>query len=1021
MRIFFYTIFCVLNLQLSAQHSQLYFRNLNAGNGLSHNKVNCIIQDKRGFTWIGTDDGLNRYDGFRFFVYKHNPSNSSSVSGNIITDLLEDKQGIIWIATADGGITKFDYRKSPKEQFLQFKHNAADRSSIPANIINAITEDENGFLWLATSGNGIIRFDKNKNIFDEPVRQRSRTILAITADKKGWLWAGRQGGGMIRFNPRTFSLVEDERYANVYANLPHMTVAAIYADSRENLWLGSWDKVLYTKNISDTRETVYKPDGEPFSFPGDDAISFAEDNKKQIWIGGKYGGLYIFNPYSRQFHNFKNDPAKEGTIAGNQVNCIYADGSGLLWMGTNNGVSIHDPSQQQFTQHFFKDEEKGPVTVYDIKKNDLNGLIIGTNQGIYNMSRSGKVEHVPLRFQGENLHVTSFLPDGKEGIFIGTQLSLFYQSSRNGKLTKLPNTDKDIVMNRIIESRIVSMIRDSLNGHPVLITLPYGHFLAYYDFTEKKWISRLDTTRKIVSGLNLKDNLLRKIFRSADGTIWLATTKSGLGELTETDSERFTYHTNIPGDKKSLGNNFVFDLCEGNNGNLWISTYGGGLFQYLRKEKRFEHIEGSHNLAEGLYPDTKGNIWMIGNGNIHKYDPFRKTYSSFQLPDLEKTGGVRGHIFPGLNGKMIVAGSNYIIAFHPDSIREFNNLPIVQFTDFNIFNESHNSLLYKEEIVLKHDQNFFSVEFSAPGYQTGYPVQYSHKLEGIDNTWVNDGTRNIINYTNLDGGSYNLQVRATAKPGVWSNEMATLKIRIIPPFWKTVWFYGLMAVLVALIIYGLYLYRINEIIRRQDIRNKIAQDLHDNVGSTLSSISVYSQVAKIYKHQEKSEQLQQTLEKISSTSSEMISEMNDIVWAINPRNDNMDTILQRMNSFARPLLISKDIQLHFEYDEAIRMINLDMTKRKNFYLIFKEAVNNALKYSGATQLNVKISSDHHQLQMKIQDNGKGFDLLKGKTANSLSGNGLQNMRLRAKEMKGTLEFESKPESGFVVLLRFPIP
>jgi ligand-binding sensor domain-containing protein/two-component sensor histidine kinase len=1021
MRILLHIAFCLLSHMAIAQHAPLYFRNLNEGNGLSHNKVNCIIQDKRGFTWMGTEDGLNRYDGFRFIIYKNIPGDSASVSGNIITDLFEDKEGMIWIATADGGLSRFDYRQSPAKQFKQFRHNPDDASSIPANFINAITEDQYGFLWLATSGSGILRFNKRTNAFDEPVRQRSRTILSIVTDKSGWMWAGRQGGGMIRFNPRTFILNEDLRYANVYAKLPHMTVAALFADSRENLWLGSWDKVLYTKNIADGTETVYKKENKPYSFPGDDATSFAEDSKKNIWIGGKNGGLYVYNPSSGLFYHYKNDPAKEGTIAANQVNCIYADTSGMVWIGTNNGISIHDPSQQQFTQHFFDAATKVPVQVYDIKKDDTNGLIIGTNNGLYQMSRLGKVLHVPLRFGGEDLQVTSFLPDEGRGVFIGTQLSLFYLDKNRMQPFKLPNTEKDIVMNRIIESRVVSMVRDSLNGRPVLFVLPYGHYLAYYDFTDKKWVSRLDTTQKIVSSLNLKDNLLRKIFRSKDGTIWLATAKSGLGELTKTGRQHFIYHTNIPGDKKSLGNNNVFDICEDGTGNLWISTYGGGLYHYRRKENIFEHIDGSHNLAEGLHHDAKGNIWMIANGNIHRYDPSKKTYTSFQLPDLEKSGGVRGHIFPGLNGKLIVAGSNYIIVFHPDAIREYNSQPPVHFTDFSIFNTSHNGLLYDKEIVLKHNQNFFSVEFSAPGYQAGYPVQYAHKLEGIDDKWVDDGTRNIINYTNLDGGRYTLHVRATVKPGVWSNEMATLNIRIIPPFWKTIWFYGLMAVVAALVIYGIYLYRINEIIRRQDIRNKIAQDLHDNVGSTLSSISVYSQVAKIYRQQEKAEQLQQTLEKISSTSSEMISEMNDIVWAINPRNDNMDTILQRMESFARPLLVAKNIQLRFEYEQAIRLVNLDMTKRKNLYLIFKEAVNNALKYSDASHLSIQLSKDHHQFLMKIQDNGKGFDIAGGKNTSSLSGNGLQNMRLRAREMKGILELESGPDRGFTLLLRFPIP
>ena len=252
--------------------------------------------------------------------------------------------------------------------------------------------------------------------------------------------------------------------------------------------------------------------------------------------------------------------------------------------------------------------------------------------------------------------------------------------------------------------------------------------------------------------------------------------------------------------------------------------------------------------------------------------------------------------------------------------------------------------------------------------------------------------------------------------------MLDVRIVIVPPFWATWWFYAICPVFTALIIYVLYRYRINELLKRQAIRNKIAQDLHDNVGSTLSSISVYSQVAKIYNTQKRGEELQQTLEKIGSTSSEMISEMNDIVWAINPRNDNMNTILTRMDSYARPLLTSQEILFHFTSDPDLKGMNLEMTKRKNFYLIFKESVNNALKYSKCKHLWVHIGIQHHQVVLMVKDDGVGFDMEKVHihASQSMSGNGLRNMEMRAAEMKGTWKIESEPGKGTSVHLKFPI-
>jgi signal transduction histidine kinase len=229
-------------------------------------------------------------------------------------------------------------------------------------------------------------------------------------------------------------------------------------------------------------------------------------------------------------------------------------------------------------------------------------------------------------------------------------------------------------------------------------------------------------------------------------------------------------------------------------------------------------------------------------------------------------------------------------------------------------------------------------------------------------------------------------------------------------------------VAIASIGYGIYRYRINEILNRQAIRNKIAQDLHDNVGSTLSSIGVYSQVAKIYNQQHRNEELKDALEKISETSGNMISEMNDIVWTINPRNDNMQVLLQRMESFAKPLLAAREIQLHFSFDPTIATLNLEMTQRKNFYLIFKEAVNNALKYAACKNLYVTIQVRNFRLEMIIRDDGAGFDVqtITEKNSSSLSGNGLKNMSVRARELKGSCELMAVPGNGTTVKLQFPI-
>jgi ligand-binding sensor domain-containing protein/two-component sensor histidine kinase len=1023
MKVFLPLPLLFLTLFSKAQEPVLYFEKLTVQNGLSHNKANCILQDKRGFIWIGTDDGLNRYDGKSFLVLRHRHNDSSSISGNIITDLLEDEQGRLWIATADGGLSRYDFRLPPWRQFRQYRH-SKDSLSIPSNIINAMVEDNEGYLWLATGGSSVVRFDKKTEEFI-PFPKNSKTVLDVVLDEKNNIWAGREGGGILKINPRIMDYEEDDRYKNLYAKLPHAAVTALFLDKEKNMWYGSWDRVLYRYHATRKREEVFRNTG-PSSFNNDEILSFAEDNDGRLWMGGSSKGLHIYDKQQQQFHHYGYDPSQEGSISDNRINCIYKDGHGRMWLGTNKGVCINNPEKQRFVQTFLRstDQKKG-ITIYDFYEDAKGDIWIGTSEGIYVKKKDGTLSGKRVFFKNYPLQVTCFFRDADDRFYIGTDYSLFLYDEGSGTVRLLPNTDKDKVMNHIIDSRVVSVIKETIDGNPVLVTAPYGHYLAYYDLKEKKWVSRLDSSKNIIQRFNLKDNLIRKFYKTRNGAIWMATAKAGLGLWSPYATPSVSYYSNDPHSDHSIASNNIYDMLEDKKGNLWISTYGAGLQYFDTGKRRFIQIPGSNNLLEGLQLDNRGNIWMISNGHLQKYHIENQSFSNYTLPDLEKSGGVRGRIFKDSKGRLYAAGTNYFISFDPDSLRESNDPTRVYLTDFYIFNNSMSHLLGQDKIKLNYKSNYFTIDFAAPNFIPGTTVHYSYKLDGFDKEWINAGERSYVSYSNLEGGTYTFKVRATHTPGIWSREFAAIDIVVTPPFWKTIWFYILCSLFISVSVYALYRYRINELLKRQSMRNRIAQDLHDNVGSTLSSISVYSQVAKIYHQQHKMNDLQNTLEKISSASSEMISELNDTVWAINPRNDNMQLILQRMDSLARPLLASQQIQLHFNYDEEIAMVNLDMGKRKNFYLVFKEVVNNSLKYAACKNLYVHIELKGKFIEMTIRDDGKGFDLTKTSEGYKSSdvfggGNGLKNMQWRAKEMKGILKITSAPEEGTLTELHFPI-
>ncbi|MEO6001169.1 MAG: two-component regulator propeller domain-containing protein [Chitinophagaceae bacterium] len=1022
-RFFLAIIFQGCALWVNAQLAELYFNKLTIENGLSNNKVKCILQDKRGFIWVGTEDGLNRFDGTHFVVFRHQPSNNYGISGNIISDILEDKEGILWIATQDGGLNRYDYRLPPKDQFRQFKHLPHDTSSIPVNGINAMLQDTLGNIWLATSGASVIRFNKAHEKFDYKVKI-GRTVYDLCLDEQGIIWAGREGGSILKIDPLTTKYESQKEYENYYLKLPHVVVTCLFRDNDNDMWYGSWDRALYRYNNSTRKEETFASSSNPFSFSDDEALSFKEDDQQRIWIAGKNHGLYLFDKKEQRFYNYRHDPLKEGSVASNTINCIFNDQNGNTWLGTNAGISIFSPLQQQFNQVFLqpiKDNPDSKILIYDFFEDDDSVLWIGTSKGIFINNPSSGITYIPVTFNNIPLQVSKFFQDDNGNMYIGTNYSLFRFDKYSKKALPLENMDEDVVMKKLIESRIVSVLQDTINNNPVLIVSPYGHFLAYYDLVNNHWVSRQDTIQKIQIKYNIKENLVRKLVRSKSGKIWMANLKEGLGEWQTSSGTPIRYYINDPQSPETISNNNVFDIIEDEN-NLWVSTYGGGLNYFDTDSCKFSHVASVNNLLEGIKMDEHANIWIISNGNLHRYNNTTQVYTSFELPDIEKSGGVKGYIYKARNQKMYMAGTNYYIAFHPDSVRILETHPLALFTDFKIFNNSYSDLLFKDSIVLQYDQNFFSLEFSAPYFSMGSDVQYSYMLEGVDKNWIDAGTRNFASYSNISSGLYHFKVQATANRGISGNQYATIAIRIIPPFWERWWFYLLCAMMVLLIIYTVYRYRINELVKRQAMRNKIAKDLHDNVGSTLSSISIYSQVAQIQSQQHNENELTQILDKIGLTSNEMISEMNDIVWAINPRNDNMEKIIQRMESFARPLLAAKNIQFNFNFDPALLNFNLDMGKRKNFYLIFKEAINNTVKYSCCENLTVDILVKKHHIDLVVKDDGIGFiyQKLQHNLKNSLSGNGIRNMQLRAQEMKGKYTITSEPGKGTEVFLTFPI-
>lgn len=935
-----------------------------------------MLQDNRGFMWIGTEDGLDRYDGRFFIVFRNNTNDTSHISGNIITDLHEDKHGILWIATQDGGITRYDCHLPQQKQFRQFKYEPERPRGIPENNIRKIAEDAFGNLWLASSRNYVIRLNTRTGVFDIPVQVGTKSILDLSINGDT-LWVAREGQGMMKIDTRTLG----------YKELTQPAINTLFKDEHNNMWCASHDKALYcyygvNKNVV------------PYNLsPVDRIKSFTEAGNK-LWMADEQAGVTMFDKWSGSFVNYRNDPYRDGSLADDHTNAVYADRSGTIWIGTDNGLSIYNPLFYPFKKYYLGKD----VNIYDFYKDEA-GLWIGTSDGIF-LKRPGQknYEHRRLVYNGHTLAVSKFYRDVDSTFYIGTDYSLFKYDMVRDQLTPLPNTDT-----KLNGARIVSVVRDTINGHPALVTSVYGHNLSYYDLVDQSW-----------TAYDIKDHILPKFYKDSRG-LWIGTSSFGLARWQPEGKGKVMYYLNEPGNKWSISNNYVYDI-EGDGHRLWISTYGGGLNSYDEVTGKFSHVPYSSNLTEGMRLDNKGSLWMICNGHIHKYEPNAAVYSCYDLPSLQRIKGLSGYIYKDDEGNMYAAGDNYYVMFNPEVIRKVDYAPQVYLTDFKIFEASYAEMLLRRTIHLDYTQNYFSFAFSAPDY-SGDNIQYAYKLEGFDKDWKDGGKFNTATYSNLPGGTYHFKVQARNWKGNFSGPYKTIEIVITPPFWYQWWFYLFLMMLGILIAYGVAAYRMSEDRKHARIRNGIARDLHDQIGSTLSSIAVYAEVARIYhKEQQDGEHLTKILGSITDSANEMTNEMGDIVWALNPKNDHYSSIVKRVETYARPLCAARGINFTFNCDPELMTTNLGMKERKDLFLIIKEAVNNAIKYADCKNLHIRMRKFQSQIMVEVMDDGNGFDA--AVLEQQEKGNGLHNMKHRANELNGKVKFDSEPGKGSNIVLTF---
>ena len=796
------------NIVYVSAYNNINFKNITSEDGLSQGTVETIIQDDQGYIWLGTNDGLCRYNGYEFKIYKHDEELENSITNNYIVDIKQDNSGNIWVGTANG-LSKIDtktdlitnYNMNDEEKSLSH-YNIGDilitksgdvlvgtsdglniynekkdefyrifnkDSDLSSQFIRSLAEDENQNIWVATN-NGIDKIDikNNKNIISFKTGHgkfdiSENDIYVVRYDPKGYIWAGALKEGLNRIDINTN---EVKQYKNDYRDeksLPGNYVKDILRDSSGNLWVGTDNGLAkyneQTENFATYKNKIY----DKTSLVNDEVFSIQEDESGLIWVG-TYAGISMFDPNTNIEH-YKKDPFDENSISDNSIHGIYEDKDGLLWVGTNSkGVNVINRKNYN-VKHLNKTSKDYPIS--DDNINDVvgidNKIFIATKNGLNEVDKDLKTINIYNTEDGIcNNNITALFADSKKNVWIGTA---------NGISVLNTNT------NEIID------ITDILTNH------------------------------------NIEDQYIKVIYEDSKGNYWVGCFIDGGLVKIDPNKRTIENYRNKKEDKTSISSNNIRSIVEDKNGNIYIGT-SYGLNKLNESNNTFERYlekDGlSNNTVYGLLVDDNNNLWASTNLGISKLDTNTMTFETFNIID-----GFQGNEFNGRayyknkSGELFFGGINGLNIFRPNDINRSRYVPTVIFDEFKVNGKVYKDINNQE---FKYNENTINISVFISNYKNTKNIQYMYKLEGVSDSWDISRSNNI-NYSDLAPGTYTLKIKARSYSGKVSDESA-VKFIIKLPIWKSK-----AAILIYLIIITIVIYRTINSVKRLDnlVKNKTLQ------------------------------------------------------------------------------------------------------------------------------------------------------------------------------------------------------
>jgi ligand-binding sensor domain-containing protein len=999
--------------ELSGQIVQHHFGRLTIADGLASYRTYDVAQDAKGFLWIGTFEGLNRYDGYSMKTFHHDERQAASISDDIVRSLLVDRSGNLWVGTDAHGVDRYDDRT---ETFTHHANHLGDSASISAGRITSLCQDKSGTLWIGTMGGGLNRLDEKTGRFwhyrHDPLTPGSLPndrVHALFEDPEGRLWVGTDGGlSVLDESQGTFDTYRHSRVDPW--SLSSDRVRAVAADDSGVFWVATEGGGLNRFERGAGRFTPYRHDErDPESISHNDVSSVCQGAPGSLWVGtsDNEGGLNSLDIRTGRFTRFRNDPFNPHSLLHNFVRKIRRDRSGVIWIVTDRGLARLDARSGQFHHLVIDENPMAPQKVFAICESH-GKLWIGAN----GLKRAGGGPGAVLPWR-------SYLGTQSD---VDTATVIVIHEDRSGALwvgTTSGGLDRlDVKKGGDVHFQLGA---NGLTGYAVCMVEDLHSDL--WVGTSDAGLIRIDAashafvrfTHSPDDPNSLSADAVYCLYRDCAGTLWVGTEGGGLNRFDPPGG--FSHFRHDPMDPRSLDDDRVYAMAEDKAGRMWVSTKLG-INAFDRATGSFKSVAPSSGQATGviwsMVVDDRGRLWLSTSTNgIWKMDPESGAFRNYDERD-----GLQSNMFTYAalkrpNGEILFGGENGITLFHPDSIVDNPHVPEIVLTNFSIFDTPwRGPLTDLNELHLNYDQNYFSFEFAALDFTAPEKNRYAYRLDGVDTAWIYPVGRRYASYTNIDPGSYMLRIRGSNNDAIWNEQGLSIPIAISPPFWATWWFRSLAALLAVGSMYGAYRYRVWKLLEMERMRLRIASDLHDDIGSSLGSIALITDMVR--KTLPPGQKSGQQLLDASSAARRTADSLRDIVWLISPDHDKLDDIVLRMKDAAAKLLVGTEYR--FDCPEERFASGLDMEFRRHVWLIYKETLHNIAKYAKANRVDIGITAQNRVFHLRIRDDGVGFD-----PSAPASGNGLRNLRARAAKLGGSIAIESAPGRGTLVLLEARIP